>query len=344
MCGGGFMQLVAYGAYSGNYKRDYSYDNKIGFGKTNPYTGKNNFYKIKNKKKSEKKEDIIAKSEIKVKNKQFNITNKTKNNKFKKSDVNKKYSNISNDYKNINLSNNLIRLFSVKLYIKHFILEYLYEFLINNQLDKELNYDLISELYIKIYLVFIIIIFYSCDKIESEKKFDFVYINTIDVGHFLKLKNYIRDNNKNMNKIIKVMNEHFELLVKKKFNCKNKIKIFCESDGINNVTNKNITNNNIIKPNHKQKTDNLCIITLDELTNQYFYCTECGVKYNPDGYLYWSESHSNCCTKWCTNSLTNLYYHVEKKININLYNNYKQILSDTILSSLYTYYQIVISL
>ena len=55
MCGGGFIQLVAYGGQDCYYNRDYSYNNKIGFGKTNPYTGKNNFYKIKNKKKSEKK-------------------------------------------------------------------------------------------------------------------------------------------------------------------------------------------------------------------------------------------------------------------------------------------------
>jgi hypothetical protein len=341
MCGGGNMQIIAYGS---NYKLDYSYNNKIGFGKTNPYTGKNNFYKIKNKKKSEKKEDIIAKSEIKEKNKVFTIGNKTLINNFKKSDVNKNYSIISTDNKNVNLSNNLIRLFSVKLYIKHFILEYIHGFLSNNQLDKELNYYLISELYIKIYLVLIVIIFYSCDKIESEKKFDSIYINNINVAYFLILKNYIRENNKNMNKFIKVIDEHFQLFLKNKFNCKNKIKLCYDSDEVNNIIDKDKKNNNIIKPNQKQKTDNLCIITLDELSDQYFYCKECGVKYNPDGYLYWSESHSNCSTKWCTNSLSNLYYCVEKKNNVNLHNKYKQISADTNLSSLYTYYQIVISL
>ena len=59
MVGGGLMQIVANGGLDIYYKGDYSYLNKIGYGKTNPYTGKNNFYKKLKKSDKLKKDDII---------------------------------------------------------------------------------------------------------------------------------------------------------------------------------------------------------------------------------------------------------------------------------------------
>ena len=163
-----------------------------------------------------------------------------------------------------------------------------------------------SKLYIKIYLVLIIIIIKNYDPNNFDKNIQSIYINNIETSYFLNLKNYIGINNKNMDKLLIVLKKYSESYFKKILNIKykKKIKLLVEHNKIYY----NILNNQVFNNQSKIKTNNTCIITLEELEDKYFYCYKCNTKYSSDGYLYWSESNHNCSTPWCTNSLDNFYF------------------------------------
>lgn len=340
MFGGGLMHLVAYGrmdCYIGNYARY----NKITYGKTNPYMGKNNFYKKLKKSEELKKEKITKKSETNEKNKVCNITNKSKHTKNKKTDTTIFFSTNFVDIKKSNSANNLIRIFSIKLYIRNFILEYLFGLKKNIQIDDEM----FSEIYIKIYLVLILIVIKTYNDNNTDKNIQSININNIDSSYFLNLKNYISSSNKNMDKLIMIIKKNSESYLKKIFNIKNNVKLLYDHDNISNqiINNEKNKLNNQINSKFKIKNNNLCIITLEDLENKYFYCSECNTKYSPDGFLYWSESNNNCCTPWCTNLLSKFYFCIDK-MTISNY-KCKEILNDnkSSLSILLGYYEIISS-
>ena len=95
-----------------------------------------------------------------------------------------------------------------------------------------------------------------------------------------------------MEKIIKIILDYSDTLLKKKFNTKNKV---------------------LIKFSKKKSNsdDYQCIVTLEQLDNKYFYCTKCKAKYSYDGLEYWSVSNSKCSSPWCSNSLDNLCFCVK---------------------------------
>lgn len=288
---GYLLQIIAYGSINAYNYKNYSGHNKIGYGKTNPYAGKNNFYKKLKKTKSEKKENIIKKSEINEKNKNFNIANKIKFNGNNKSNtVKSSYNFIEQKH-----SNNLIRILSIKLYIRNFILSYLIDFTINNNL--ETNLHLFSETYIKIHKILLFFIISKYDLNFSKNYFEKININDVDISYMLKLKNLIMDY-KNIIKIIKILLDYGETLLKKTLKIKSKV---------------------IIKLVNSDENNN-CIITLEPLDNFYFCCTECNTYYNLDGFEYWSKFNNKCSTKWCTNSIDNLQFYVKRSF-INIYNN-----------------------